>query len=76
MYKTAISNIAWGNVDERPFLEYIASKGLYGIELAPSIIWEEPVKATETELAKYRKRIESYGLRIVSFHALLYTRPD
>ena len=76
MYKTAISNIAWGNVDEEPYLDYVASRGLHGIELAPSVRWEEPVNTSEKERCGYRKKIESFGLKIISLHAILYTRSD
>jgi|TARA_Y100000031_G_C8164393_1_gene358597 sugar phosphate isomerase/epimerase len=76
MYRTSISNIAWGNVDEAPYLEFVASKGLHGIEFAPSVRWEEPVNTSGKERSEYRNKIESFGLKIVSLHALLYARSD
>ena len=74
--KLAVSNILWGNVDPTPYLELIAMNGCHGVELAPSVFWKEPVDASKEERNKVRCLIEGYGLKIVSLHALLYTRPD
>ena len=74
--KHAVSNILWGNSASEPYLEILASKGCYGIEIAPSLFWTEPVESSKNERKKLKNMIQGYGLEIVSFHALLYTRPD
>jgi len=76
MYKTAISNICWGNTDDNIYLEKAVSLGAYGIEVAPSVFWKEPVLASSREREDYKRHIEGFGLKIVSLHALFYTRPD
>ena len=76
MYKTAISNICWGNIDDNVFLEKAASCGAYGIEVAPSVMWQEPVHTNLKDRKTYRAHVEKFGLKIISLHALFYTRPD
>jgi len=71
-----ISHIAWPIEKEREYLDIVVERGCTGIEIAPSRIWLDPIKTTTKERSQYRSFIESAGLKIVSFHALLYTRPD
>jgi len=44
--------------------------------LAASIVWDEPLNSTYIERDSYKKKVESYGLKISSLHALLFSRPD
>ncbi|KJR43925.1 xylose isomerase domain-containing protein [Candidatus Magnetoovum chiemensis] len=74
--KLSVSNILWGNAASEPYLELLAREGCYGVEIAPSLFWQEPVESTYKERNDWRKKIESYGLKVVSFHALLFTRQD
>ncbi len=74
--KHAVSNILWGEADISPYLELLVNKRCYGVEIAPSLFWEEPVESSLDERRNIKKLIEGYGLRIVSLHTLLYTRPD
>ncbi len=74
--KIAISNIALDNSKLSEYLKFIKNLGCSGIELAPSIIWPEPVNASLEERKKFKKFVENQGLKIVGFHALLFSRPD
>ena len=47
--KLSISNIAWGNENISPFLKLIKDQGCDGVEIAPSLIWPEPVNANKSE---------------------------
>ena len=47
--KLSISNIAWGNENISPFLKLIKDQGCDGVEIAPSLIWPEPVNANKLE---------------------------
>lgn len=74
--KLSISHIAWPFSEEDYFLNIAVENGCQGIEIAPNRIWEEPVNSSNQERNEYRRKVNDSGLEIVSFHALLYTRPD
>jgi D-psicose/D-tagatose/L-ribulose 3-epimerase len=74
--KLAVSNIAWDNSELETHLELLESLGCQGVEIAPSIVWREPVDSSVEERRKFRSIVESYGLEVVGIHALLYSRPD
>jgi sugar phosphate isomerase/epimerase len=74
--KLAVSNIAWGNDDLPGHLQLLKRLGCAGVEIAPSIIWEEPAVATAVQRRDLRALVEQNGLLIVGLHSLFYTRPD
>jgi D-psicose/D-tagatose/L-ribulose 3-epimerase len=74
--KLAVSNIAWGNADLAGHLSLLSQLGCDGVEIAPSLIWEEPVTAPVADRREFRRTVEGAGLKVVGFHSLLYTRPD
>ena len=74
--KITISNIAWENNKLSEYLKFIKNLGCYGIELAPSTIWPEPINSSLEERKKFKGLVEDLGLKIVGFHALLFSRPD
>ena len=76
--KISVSNITW---KEDPkyfpeFLDFISNKGCSGVELAPSLIWKEPIESTPEERKNLVKLVKEKKLEIVGFHSLLFTRPD
>jgi D-psicose/D-tagatose/L-ribulose 3-epimerase len=72
----AISNIAWSGEESEPFLDLVASEGVRGIELAASLIWDEPLDASSRERDQFRAMIESKGLMITGLHSLLFSCSD
>ena len=74
--KISVSNIAWGKESLEYFLGYIKKLGCSGVEIAPSVIWPEPVKSSKDERSSLLKSLQSFGLEFLGFHALLYSRPD
>lgn len=74
--KLAISNVAWYPKEIDKFIELISSLGCQGIELAASMLWEEPVDVPIKERLALRQKIEDRGLRLTGLQALLYTRQD
>ena len=71
-----VSNIMWGNENNSFYFKLLEKLGCYGIELAPNLMWKEPVEVSDHEVNELRKQINESNLRIISFHALLFTRPD
>jgi len=74
--KLAVSNIAWGAAPLPDFLALLAGLGCAGVELAPSLLWPEPIDSSARERVALRGAAEAAGLEIVGFHALLFTRPE
>lgn len=74
--KISVSNIAWGKDNLDDFIHLIKKNDCDGIELAPSLIWDEPVKSNRNERTRIRKKIKENNLDLVGFHSLLFTRPD
>lgn len=74
--KLAVSNIAWYNNDIDDFIALISSLGCEGIELAASMIWDEPINTTHDERLELRCKIEDAGLQLTGLQALLYTHQE
>ncbi len=74
--KLAVSNIAWPPAELDRFLKILADEGCAGVEIAPSLLWPEPLSSTGEERKRVRRQIEAHGLRVTGFQALLYTRQD
>ena len=74
--KLSVSNIAWGKDKLNDFLYILKDKGCDGIEIAPSLIWDEPINSSKSERQSLKKDIDKSGLELVGFHSLLFSRPD
>jgi len=72
----SVSNIIWGSNDLEGHLRLLESLGCDGVEIAPSLVWEEPIKATSMQRQALKKMVVEHGLVIVGIHSLFYTRPD
>ena len=74
--KMSISNIAWGNKNFEDFLKLIKSNGCDSIELAPSLIWNEPINSDKKSLQSLKNLLKNHDIKMVGFHSLLFNRPD
>ena len=74
--KLSVSNIVWGNEKFDDFLKLLKQEGCHGIELAPSLIWNEPINSSREERQVFVFQIYNSGLEFVGFHSLLFSRPD
>jgi len=74
--KIAVSNIAWENKYLSEYLSLLKKLKCSGVELAPNIIWTEPINATKEDRKILKDIIDKEGLSVVGFHALLFSRPD
>jgi len=75
--KLAISNIAW--YQDKPikdFLKLVQPLGCEGLELAASIIWEEPANAPKNSVREIRRIVEDAGMKVTGLQALTFNRPD
>lgn len=74
--KLAVSNVAWYQKEIDGFLKLLVSLECQGVELAASMIWDEPVDSSRKDRLELRQRIEDAGLKLTGLQALLYTRKD
>lgn len=74
--KIAVSQIAWGGDDLEGFLRVARGAGAEGVELAPGLLWPEPLDAPAEERRRVRRLAERAGVEIVGFHGLLFHRKD
>jgi sugar phosphate isomerase/epimerase len=74
--KLSISNIAWETIEMNDHLRLISEYGCDGLELSPSMVWEDPVKVDNGVLLNFKKNVNSFGLEFSSMHSLTYPRPD
>ena len=74
--KLSVSNIAWGNKNFSSFLKLIKDQACDGVEIAPSLIWPEPIDSTGPERLLFQNQLKEFDLELVGFHSLLYSRPD
>lgn len=74
--KLAVSNIAWTNEEEAAVASLLRDMGVKYIEIAPTKKWDNPTQATAAEIDAYKAFWESYGITIVAFQSMLFTRPD
>ena len=54
--KISVSNIAWGNGNFDDFIILIKENNCEGIELAPSLIWDEPINSNQNERSVIKKK--------------------
>lgn len=74
--KLSISNIAWPVKEEELYLNLIMRWGCSGVEIAPSRLWPEPIKASQQDCYSYKSLVKKCGLEISAMQALLYARRD
>jgi D-psicose/D-tagatose/L-ribulose 3-epimerase len=74
--RLGFSNVAWypGRTDE--FLDLVGSLGVEGVELATSMVWDEPVESTPEQRRALRESVEARGMGVTGLQALLYTHQE
>ncbi|MCD6460590.1 sugar phosphate isomerase/epimerase [bacterium] len=74
--KLSISNIAWPIEQDEQVAAFLEKNSVRGIEIAPTKIWQEPLKATDNEIKRYRDFWQKFSIEIVAFQAILYGKPS
>lgn len=72
----AVSNIAWTNEEEPAIAKLLQNLGVKYIEIAPTKICEDPTTMGTNEAQAYVEFWRSYGIKVVAFQSMLFTRPD
>lgn len=74
--KLAISNIAWNVEQDEQIRELLYQKGIRGIEIAPTKIWQFPDRVSYEEAIEYKKFWESKEIQVVGAQSLLYNKSE
>ncbi|MBF0320224.1 MAG: sugar phosphate isomerase/epimerase [Nitrospirae bacterium] len=74
--KLAVSNVAWYPKRHSSLIRLLSSLKCEGIELAASMVWDEPVDTSRQDRLLLRRQIEDNGLKVTGLQALLYTRRE
>jgi D-psicose/D-tagatose/L-ribulose 3-epimerase len=73
--KLAISNIAWPVERDADVARLLSRRGVTGIEIAPTKIWQCPLQATLADIRAYRSKWLGWDIAIVAAQALLFGQP-
>ncbi len=74
--KLAISSIAWTNDEEQEIAQLLQKLGVRYVELAPTKKWNDPTEAPGSEIEGYKTFWQSYGIEVIAFQSMLFSRPD
>ncbi|HKQ60057.1 MAG TPA: TIM barrel protein [Candidatus Polarisedimenticolaceae bacterium] len=74
--RVAVSNIAWERAEEPDVLALLEHRGVHGLEVAPTQVWDEPTAVPPAELQAARRRWNDRGLQVVALQALLFGKPS
>jgi len=74
--KLTVSSIAWTNEEEKDVAELLQKLGVKYVEVAPTKLWDDPTKASDQDIKDYKAFWQSYGIEIVAFQSMLFTRAD
>jgi sugar phosphate isomerase/epimerase len=72
----AISNIAWASAQDQEVAAEMRAAGAAGVEVAPTAIWPDPLRASADDRREYRDRWRARGLPVVALQSLVFGRPD
>lgn len=71
-----VSNIAWASEEEAEVAKLLQSMGVQHIEIAPTKQWDDPTKASRVEAEDYVAWWAGYGIEVVAFQSILFSRPE
>jgi sugar phosphate isomerase/epimerase len=74
--RLAVSNIAWDRAEDEPVRDLLASLGADGVEIAPTKVWADPLRATDADVNECRSFWEQAGLSVPACQALLFGQPS
>ena len=76
MNRFAISNLAFKNHSIGDVLSFLKDSGIDGLEIAPSLIWENPPHISNTDKRDFNHLVTNHGLSVVALQSLLYGEPE
>lgn len=74
--KLVVSNLAWTANEEPQIAKLLQKMGVKYVEIAPTKVWEEPLKITGKQIKEYLDFWKSHDIELVAFQAMMFPRPD
>jgi sugar phosphate isomerase/epimerase len=74
--KLVVSNLAWAAHEEPEIAQLLQKLGIKHIEIAPTKVWDEPLKITDKQIKDYLDFWAKHGIKLVAFQAMMFPRPD
>lgn len=74
--KIAISNIAWEHQEDEQIANLLKKENISGIEVAPTKIWPNPIKASKKTIIDYKNYWLKKGVKIVAIQSVLFGHPE
>ena len=74
--KLVVSNLAWTLNEEPEVAKLLQEMGVRYVEIAPTKVWDEPLKITEKQINEYLDFWKAYDIEPVAFQAMMFPRPD
>lgn len=71
-----ISNIAFKKYSFSEMLRHLELLSLRGIEIAPTLLWDNPVVSSKTDRKSIKELCVGHGITIIGLQSLLFNRPD
>ncbi len=72
----AISNIAWDYSEDDAISKILQNYAIKGIEIAPTKIWNDPIRTDKIEILSYKSYWKNKGVEIVAMQSLLFGHPE
>ena len=73
--KFSVSNLAFKDYSLSNALKLLQNSQITGLEIAPTLIWEDPTHASGRDRKNIRDLVSDHGLSIVALQSLLYKKP-
>lgn len=70
--RLAISNIAWEAEQDPSIAALLSEQGIDAIDVAPGKYFADPLKASDSDIARVRRWWAGHGIEIVGMQALLF----
>ena len=68
----AVSNIAWSPEDDTEVHDYLLSRGISGVEMAPTAVWGPWIDIDLAKVEAYRKDLNQKGLTVPAMQAIFF----
>ena len=74
--KLAVSNIAWDEAEQDKVFELLKSRGVTGIEVAPTKLWPDWQGADQAAAEVASRALSAAGFVVPALQAILFGKPD
>ena len=74
--RLAVSNIAWSRDNDAAVAALLRTFGVTGVELAPTVVWPDPLSISPVDVRAYRDWWDGEGFTVVALQALLFGHPE